>query len=110
MTLFDDAGRVAAIGRDEGIARAMDAAGDRWADEAYDFVTTYLEAHAELFVDDLWDAGLPVPANRKALGGVIQRAKRSGLMTESGQFRPSVSSHLLPKPVWTSLIQQGEDT
>lgn len=94
--------------RDLGMDRAELAAGP-WNDEAFAFVRTYLEAHAELFCDDLWAAGLSEPPNAKALGPVILRAAREGLMEKSGNYRPSVSSHGIPKPVWRSLIFRGDE-
>lgn len=90
--------------RDAGMARAEANAPDGWNDEAYDFVVRYLERHTELHVDDLWNVGLPTPPNPRALGPVLQRAARSGLMVKTGEYRPSVRSHLSPKPVWESLI------
>lgn len=95
--------------RDEGMERAAAGAGE-WTEEAFAFVRSYLETHEELFCDDLWVAGLTEPPNAKALGPVFLRAVREGLMRKSGAYRPSVSSHRIPKPVWTSLIYKGAPT
>lgn len=93
--------------RDLGMEMAAAGAGT-WIEEASAFVRSYLETHEELFCDDLWAAGLSEPPNAKALGPVILRAAREGLMEKSGNYRPSVSSHGIPKPVWRSLIFRGE--
>lgn len=75
-----------------------------WMDTAWAALVTYLETHRSLFVDDLWDTGLPEPRESRALGPLILRAARDGLMAKSGEFRKSVRSHMTEKPVWTSLI------
>jgi hypothetical protein len=102
-----------AVQRETGLAIELvdEHAPPEWRDEAFVFVTRYLESHEFMFVDDLWDAGLPAPPEGRALGAVFQRAVRAGLMVKSGQFRPSIRSHLTEKPVWRSLIRnptQGE--
>jgi hypothetical protein len=91
--------------RDDGLRRVEDNAG-AWIDEAFAFVAAYLRAHETLFCDDLWSAGLRRPSNPKALGAVMVRAARAGLMVREG-YRPSVASNLAPKPVWRSLVCGG---
>lgn len=93
--------------RDAAMAQVEGNAPPEWVDEALDFVRHYLEQHDELFVDDLWTAGLPRPPQPRALGPVIKRAAANGWMTKSGEHRPSVSSHMIPKPVWRSLIRSA---
>lgn len=84
---------------------AVEAAADPdWMDIAWAALVTYLETHRTMFVDDLWDTGLPEPRESRALGPLILRAARDGLMAKSGEFRKSVRSHLTEKPVWRSLI------
>lgn len=90
--------------RDEGIARADDHAEPEWRDLAWAFLTAYLERHPTMFADDLWTAGLPKTGNNRALGPLIMRAAKLGLIVKTGDYRPSVSSHLNAKPVWRSLV------
>lgn len=90
--------------RDEGIERVERRAPASWLDYAFEFVTAYLVEHETLFVDDLWTAGLAEPPSMRALGPIMQRAARDGLMVKTGQWRPSVRSNLSEKPVWRSLI------
>lgn len=94
--------------RDDAIAQVDANAPDLWKHEAWSFICAYLERHPELFCDDLWDAGMPEPPNRRALGPLMQRAARERLMEKTGRYRPSVSSHQIPKDVWRSLIYGGE--
>jgi hypothetical protein len=61
-------------------------------------------ANEQLFVDDLWDAGLKVPKSSRALGPRIMSAAKKGWMERSGMYRKSVRSNLSEKPVWNSLI------
>ena len=107
LSLFD-----VEVERDAGIARSAETAGDVWAVQALDFLHRYLTAHASMFVDDLWDAGLPEPSSGRALGAVIQTAARNGWIeqaTHDGMIlaRPSIRSHLSLKPVWRSCIHAG---
>lgn len=91
--------------RDRAIAQVeANAEPPAWVDYAAAFIETYARSHPLVFVDDLWAAGLARPENPKALGPAILRAARSGIIEKTGDYRPSVSSHLLPKPVWRSLI------
>lgn len=97
----------AAARRDGALAAVEAAADEAWKAEAWDLLVTYLEQHAEFHVDQLWSAGLSTPRESRALGPIILRAARKGLMVRSGQYRPSVRSNLSEKPVWTSLIHHG---
>jgi hypothetical protein len=84
---------------------ALVAADSQWQDKAYATLVRYLKRHHEFFVDDFW-AGtrLAYPSNARALGPVVLRASREGLMEKTGEHRPSVRSNLTAKPVWRSLI------
>lgn len=91
--------------REAALAAVEDAADPGWLERAYDALVGYLRSHGELFVDDFWsETGLDRPREARALGAVIQRAAREGLMEKSGEFRKSVASNLASKPVWTSRI------
>jgi hypothetical protein len=94
--------------RELGIARAALGADPEWMEEAWAFLVEYLSTHAELFVDDLWSAGLPHTTEDRALGSLFLRASRQGLMRKTGSYRPSKRSNMTDKPVWESLMQIRE--
>ena len=43
----------------------------------------------------------------RAIGALFQRAAREKLIAKTGEYRPSVRSHLAAKPVWRSLVYRG---
>jgi hypothetical protein len=90
--------------RDEAIAQAEANADVEWRDTALRFLRRYAEAHTTVFVDDLWAAGMPRPREARALGAVMKRAAREGLIENTGSGRPSIASNLAMKPVWRSLV------
>jgi uracil-DNA glycosylase family 4 len=101
---------VAETQRDAGIARVEAAAERPWMDRAWDALTAYLRTHQEFFVDDFWaETALPRPAESRALGPLVQRAARDGLVERSGQYRKSVASNMTEKPVWTSHLYRARD-
>lgn len=97
----------ARVERDAAIASVERHAIAEWRVAALAFLTDYLEHHDEMFVDDLWAAGLPSTREDRALGAVFQLAARKGLMRKSGRYRASIRSHLTEKPVWESLVCGG---
>lgn len=94
--------------RELGIARATLGADPEWLVAAWEFLVEYLHTHDEMFVDDLWAAGLPHTHEDRALGALFRRASRSGYMTKTGTYRPSARSNMTEKPVWRSLINQED--
>lgn len=93
--------------RDQALTQVADAADPNWMAAAWDAVVEYLRTHETLFVDDFWaETRLQRPKESRALGPVILRAAREGIMKKSGQFRKSSASNMTEKPVWTSLIHQ----
>lgn len=104
-----NAERDATLRRDDGMARADDHASPRWKREAWDFLMAYLVDHVDLFVDDLWDAGLPHTDEDRALGPLFSRAARNGFIEKTGEYRKSVRSNLTEKPVWRSRIYKPVD-
>lgn len=97
--------------RDLGMEMVETGADDGWMDRAWDHLVRYLQGNAEFFVDDFWaGSGLDRPAESRALGPLVNRAAREGLMQKSGEFRKSVASNLTEKPVWASLIYEGPST
>ena len=108
--LFADA----ATARELGMARVEQAAGEPWNSYARRFLESYCEAHAEVFCDAVWDAGLVEPPPNaagkptlRAFGPVMAHAVRSGWMSKVG-YRPSVRSNLAAKPVYQSALYKGQ--
>lgn len=107
VPLSDNRVRLVAAERDAAIAQVEAHSPPEWRVEAFAFLTEYLRTHREMFVDDLWTAGLPVPPELRALGALFNRAVRAGLMRKTDRYLPSVRSHLSPKVVWRSLSFEG---
>lgn len=93
--------------RDAGMTTAETSAGETWQTYAVRFIRNYARANPTVFVDDLWEAGLERPPQPKALGPAVRAAARTGIIEKTGDYRPSRSSNLLPKPVWRSLVHEG---
>jgi len=90
--------------RSEGIAQVAAGADPNWASDAYDFIAEYAKTHPDVFCDDLWEAGLEMPREPRALGPVMLKASRDGLISPSGNYRPSVHSKMGVKSVWKSNV------
>lgn len=95
----------AARRRDEALERVADAADPDWMAAAWGALVEYLRVHPIFFVDDFWnETQLVRPRESRALGPVVLRAAREGLMKKSGAYRPSVASNMTAKPCWESLV------
>lgn len=97
--------RDAVVARDKALTAVEAGADSSWKAAAWKAMVGYLCSHAEFFVDDFWaESGLERPREARALGAVVQKAAREGLMERTGRSRPSVRSNMSDKPVWRSLI------
>lgn len=88
------------------IDKTAAAAGADWCERA-DSVIRELASTRETFTaDDVWLAGLEKPREGRALGGVMQSARRAGLIESTGRYQPSVipSYHAKPQVVWRSKV------
>lgn len=78
--------------RDEGIQRAIDHAEvvtPRWGDTAWSFLVDYARANLSFTAEDARQAAeragaVPPPPDKRAWGGVFQRASRAGLIQRIG--------------------------
>jgi hypothetical protein len=79
---------------------------DEWKELAYQTVCEVAKTHAELTPDDIWATGLPKPQEARALGGVMRRAKNSGVIERTLRSHPTNQhkSHRADVTVWRSLI------
>ncbi len=95
----------AAHRRDQALAQVADAADPDWMSAAWNILVDYLRTHETFFVDEFWEqTNLVRPKESRALGPVVLRAAREGLMRKSGEFRKSTASNMTEKPLWQSLI------
>jgi uracil-DNA glycosylase len=101
----------AARRRDNALARVVAGADPDWMTQAWDALVDYLHTHPSFFVDTFWaDTNLERPRESRALGPLVLKAARKGLMAKSGEFRKSAASNMTEKPVWRSLIYQPKET
>jgi uracil-DNA glycosylase len=95
----------AARRRDQALTAVADAADPNWMAAAWDALTEYVRTHETLFVDEFWaETGLQRPKESRALGPVVLRAAREGLIRKSGEFKKSAASNMTEKPVWKSMV------
>lgn len=81
-----------------------------WSELAYRTVELLTQRQATLTTDDVWRHidHLPKPSDPRALGPVMLRAQRSGLLARSGSFRTSQhkANHKRPVSVWLAVPAQ----
>ncbi|WP_133638130.1 hypothetical protein [Pseudomonas syringae] len=77
-----------------------------WAELAYGAVINVARTHQEFTPDDIWKTGLQKPIEARALGAVMTRAKREGIIEKTGRVQPTtqVESHGTDITIWKSLI------
>ncbi|MCB5179540.1 hypothetical protein [Streptomyces antimicrobicus] len=73
-----------------------------WKSYALGFIAELSGRMGEFTTDDLWDAGLVKPREPRALGPVMRRAAKRGLITTTGAFRASRYRNCAPLPVWSA--------
>jgi hypothetical protein len=89
--------------RDAAIAQVDANADDEWKRYALGFIAEMSADMDEFTTDDLWDAGLIKPREPRALGPVMRRAAKRGLIATTGEFRKSRYRNCAPLPVWASV-------
>lgn len=85
------------------MARAASSAGDTWNTLAYAAFVDYANAAKGTFLTEdvrLASTDLPQPPDNRAWGGVVNRARRDGVVKQVG-FAPSRTGHCRPMPVWS---------
>lgn len=88
--------------RDAAIAQVDANADAEWKAYALGFIAELSGRLEEFTTDDLWDAGLIKPREPRALGPVMRRAAKRGLITTTGAFRASRYRNCAPLPVWAA--------
>lgn len=91
--------------RDDALATVAAHAPPSWNDLAYTIGKSVAEAHPYFTSDDLWAAGLPKPPEARALGPVLNKLRKDGVI-EPGGFRQTsqVSRHAAPVRIWRSVV------
>jgi hypothetical protein len=92
--------------RRSALSRVESHADREWLDRAFAALRGYLERNQTFFCDQMWGL-IEKPREARALGPVMVRAAKAGLMSKTGEYRLSVSSNLSPKPLWRSLVYRG---
>jgi len=101
--------------RDAGIARAAEGADrldEEWKDRMYRAVVACAESNREFICDDVWRYASDADRNfakPKALGAVVLRAAKAGVIANTGRFEKTANArrHRSPVPVWRSLTYRG---
>lgn len=112
--VLDATTRIAAAraARDRGMQQAADGLA-AWLIYAREYLLAYLREHPTMFTDDLWGLEPPLreppptvegKPRRRALGPVVLKLVREGVIVKSGQVRPRTFGHAADGPVWRSLI------
>jgi len=101
----DDPGPSGEALRDEGIARAASGAGP-WIEQALAAARRILISRREMTTDDLWEAGIPRPAEPRAAGAVMREAANRNWCRATTRTVKSrrKECHCRPVRVWVSLI------
>jgi predicted secreted protein len=110
VPLFDIEG--AREARDEAIDKVEEHASPEFKDAAASAVRTVAAATAYFIVDEVWKAmgdEWESVGDKRAMGAIMQQAKRDGLIAPTTMFRASaqVQCHANPRRVWQSLCYGG---
>jgi hypothetical protein len=92
------------VTRDRVVAAVGDA-NDRWAALAETALALVIQRLETFIVDDVWDmmpSDAPTPTDNRAMGAVLTRAIKAGLIRKTPNFRPSARQgcHANPRRVW----------
>lgn len=101
--------------RDEGIKQSTQTADSvypNWTEEAYEFLVEYALEHKKFMVEDVRLASngtIPIPPSKRAWGGVVVKAAKSGLIEREG-FRhvKNEKAHRTPATYWRLTEQNNQ--
>lgn len=100
--------------RDRGMQQAIDHANrvdPSWADTVYTYLRVYARTHPSFTTEDVRRAAgdeVPTPPDKRAWGGVVNRAVRAGVVARSGFVQakdPKVHCNVVT--LWRSLVYPG---
>ena len=88
--------------RDEGMARADAAADPEWKDAAWRAIVALANAGSDFTADDVWAKVGFAPAEPRALGPLLSRAQKAGMIRATAERRHSgrPERHSSPITVW----------
>jgi hypothetical protein len=95
--------------QEQGIRAAVRHADPTWLGDALSVVHYLARTRRDLTTDDVWGLlGNRVPAEPRALGGVMRRAARKGWIRVSDRWRLSdrAENHRRPIRVWDSVLHR----
>lgn len=94
-----DAGRAA---RDDALERVEKGAPMQWKDLAEKVVRLFASKGEPFTSDDLWQYGLPKPREPRALGAIMAKLARRGIIRKTGRYLPcrSATRHVAPVAEW----------
>lgn len=94
---------------DNAIAQADTNTDPGWADRAYAAVEHCARLYPTFIVDAIWATGLPEPHEARAIGAVMRRAARDGVIESTDRVIPSTRAgcHANPRRVWRSRIYEA---
>lgn len=98
--------------KDLAIEASYNAAPDVWKEKAMKLLIEFATYGKEFITEDfrLWLNGkLEQPKEPRAYGGLMTRAKKSGIIEATGKYRAMKSevSHSCPKTLWRGLIKKN---
>jgi hypothetical protein len=99
---------LSAAARDEAVQRVDQAADPEWKDYAYEAVlATAREKPGGFIVDDVWKhipAGVEQPREPRAMGAVMRRAQKAGVIVPTDQYQLSmrITAHRNPRRIWVA--------
>ncbi len=96
--------------KDLAIEASYNATTDEWKEKAMKYLLEFATYGKEFITEDfrLWLNGkLEQPKEPRAYGGLMTRAKKSGIIEATGKYRTmkSEQSHSCPKMVWVGTIK-----
>lgn len=79
---------------------------EEWNELAYKTLIQVAETYPEFKPDQIWEAGLPKPSEAHALGAIMTRGRREGIIEKTGRVGPTnqPESHNTDVTIWKSLI------
>lgn len=100
--------------KDLAIEASYNAAPDVWKEKAMKLLIEFATYGKEFITEDfrLWlknEKGLIEPEETRCFGGLMRRAKKSGIIEATGKFKnmKSEKSHDCPKMVWVGMIKKN---
>lgn len=102
----------AVTARDKAIEQVERNAYEHWLDVAYEAIRTIAQTEGTFTADEVWrliDWTGATTHEPRAMGAVMKRAVKDGLIEPTGQYRKSTrpQCHARPQPVYASRIRSA---